>query len=416
MFYMIMEFKKFFSLLCLSASMAFASSHDERHIEFFPGEKNIQFLAAKYADNVEIQQMANQTFIPADDCTLDNLILQEGQTRDEAYLQATMTIISSPIFEKKTATYYYTPQQKIEAWKNAHTKSVNAYFEGKSDPLSSVLKARQSYSNHTVIEDIVLAAQHIDQIKMIYGNAPVLFVGRSGALIQQALQSLNEMYYDAENRQTLYHVSFSGTPDVDNVRVNDDYKKTHATLAKNFVTPEKLAYFMNYCDEQGLWNITDKVYIADVIGTGGSLNSFIRILNYYYETHLGRAAPVYEFIGISLPYISFKEPSRGLFSFNVNERTLTFEGDRAFGIVPMTITAHPLMVSHLTQDQILDHDLFQRYCVPGIEFPAQKWSDAHTEELKQGARLWKDFYGLIQPKMSTILKTHKMLMGNSSKK
>jgi len=168
------------------------------------------------------------------------------------------------------------------------------------------------------------------------------------------------------------------------------------------VTPSKLKFYENYLTQKGMNKITGKLYIVDMLGTGGSLNSFLRLMRHYYETHLEREMPDIHFLCLYLPQ-DVKEVG---WRFNQESQSLTFNPNPDFGIRPLEIKTTPLQLSARTIMNFLDNDLVQHSAVHGIEFPAQKWREEFKGQLSEGGIWQKEAYGILRPILSELVTKH----------
>lgn len=398
-------------VLFFSLSYVYASSEEDHNENLDASIRDIQFLVTQYGHRTDVIHESNKVLSPEKPTLEEDLgeDLIQGENPIKTYFKILKSTLKFSIFDKRIDEYEKYIRQSPTSFHNmivSSKRDVRDYFLAKpSSGMNQFLKMHQSDTNRTFIEDIVIGAWNIRTILNEHGQAPILFVGRSGCLVQLALEMLNEC--EEGEKYALYHINFSGTPDVINVRTNHISQNWIKTLAKNFVTQKKRDYFMRYCDDQHLNEIHDTLYLADIIGTGASLNSIIRILNYYYTQHLERQTPPeYRFLGLSLRYIDDVEDTQNLWSFDAKDERLTFDGDEFLGILPFSLKAYSVGLSYGVANELLDNPFFQDYIVSGTQFPAQKWEDYSLSERQQGGFFWKEAYAMLRIMMAEIIQSH----------
>lgn len=264
----------------------------------------------------------------------------------------------------------------------------------------------------SILDDLVTGAKILRHIVAADGEGDILFLGRTPCWLQVSYEELLAQSAGAASTALggdnhIKHVSFSGMPDVISLRDSDVVIDAKVNLLRNLVTPQRLEFFENYLTEQGLNTVTDKLYIVDILGTGGSLNSFLRILNHYYTIALGRRPPAYHFVGMNMPLANCYQLRQGkkVWGYNHSMGTLTFEGGfKDHGVEPMTISASPMNLSKLSS-HLFDDSFLQHYMVHGTYFPANRWSEDHRHELKTGGTYYEYMYGkYLRPALRMGLK------------
>jgi hypothetical protein len=265
----------------------------------------------------------------------------------------------------------------------------------------------KSKSDITLLKDIALAAHHIEDILIRKGNAPVLFLGRTPCLIQVAYEELCKLKHPGVNfEKHSIHLSFSGTPDALSLHTALAYRDEGYNVKRNMVTPEKLDFYEDYLTQKGLNKISQKLYVVDMIGTGGSLNSFLRLMRYYYETHLQQDMPDMHFLCLSLVQGRDHHAEFGTWKHNQKSQMLTFNSDSEHGIRPLEIMTTPLQLCRSTLENLLDYDFFQKNGTHGIEFPAQNWRNEFKLKLSEGGKWHKDVYNWLRPKLRELINLH----------
>jgi hypothetical protein len=338
-------------------------------------------------------------------------LMGQGNLKD-AVLNTVKTIIHTPVYDP---ILYNGDVRKATMQKSFDLRQTQIAQEQSfpSTAFERFIFARHANPNRTTGEDIVLATQWIDYTVNAEGKAPVLFLGRTPCFVQLAYEELRKKSNPALNLdQSILHLSFSGTPDALSLRAGSDYGDDQYKIVRNMLTPEKLAFYENYMSQKGLGQVGQKLYVVDMMGSGSSLNSFLRIMRHYYESHLKRDMPDVHFICLSLPFGSdHEEPFRKAWKFLHQTRKLTFKSLPEFGLRPLEIKLTPLQVSAGTLTMLLDHDPTQYFMTHGIEFPAQKWRPEFQEHLSQGGKFHKEAYEMLRPIFQQIIKTHEVLFG-----
>ncbi len=244
-------------------------------------------------------------------------------------------------------------------------------------------------SDRTIASDIMLAAC---QIYHYAQGAPVLFLGRSPCLVQVAYE---ELLRQKGVSQPIYHLSFSGTPDTLTLRTAGDYRATEKNILRNLVTPERLKFFEGLMTEKGLTLVTGKIYLVDMISTGGSLNSFLRLFRHYYTQTLRKEMPDVEFLGMNLTY-NLPHGFQNIWRCTSTEGTLRFNEIPTHRIHPLTIRTKPIVLNSFTVVSVLDNDIFQCCVGHGVELPAQRWTEESRVALLRGGELHQAFYQLAR--------------------
>jgi hypothetical protein len=251
----------------------------------------------------------------------------------------------------------------------------------------------------THTDAIVIAAGFIEEMIQQKGPGTVLFPGRSSNLIQKAFESLQE--HKGTPATPCYQINFSGSPDSCLPKSGNSLHDRPELILKNSVNKDRLTCFMDYCNEVGLHKTTDKLYIVDLVGQGGSLNSLIRVLKYYFEIHLKRTLPdieLFDFGGSSY--------EGSIFNYDEQEERLTYEEDtRLFGAMPFSINVTGIPFPyHLSR--LLDYDPFQFFLAHGVYFPAVDWNKGFMSLFKTGGPWHKDFYKDLLPELEKTVKMH----------
>ncbi|OJW47977.1 MAG: hypothetical protein BGO67_08915 [Alphaproteobacteria bacterium 41-28] len=274
--------------------------------------------------------------------------------------------------------------------------------------LESLIYDRLKAPTLTIIEDLVIGAQQIDHLQITDGVHPILFLGRSPCFLQLAYEKLCAFYHPERLEEPhIFHLSYSGTPDMENIRKGDPfYDDVIATRARNLVTPTKLKFYCEYMDRQGMGSIKDELTLIDAVGKGGSLDTILRMMRYYYEIYLGRATmPDVKFLAMN----RLERPeSPEYYNYNTTTHDIEFKSNPELGIRPLRIKATQLFLSYGTT-KILDYGPIQDFTCHGISFPPQKWREESLDELKRGGQFCSLAYGYIGRFLENTIKEHDIL-------
>ncbi len=183
-------------------------------------------------------------------------------------------------------------------------------------------------ADRTIADDIMLAALQIYHHSQ---GAPVVFLGRSPCLIQVAYEELLQKM--GVNTASVYHLSFSGTPDVESFRTASEFQAQKKNILRNMVKPDTLEFFERLMTEKGFDQIKGKIYLVDMIGSGGSLSSFLRLFRHYYTQNLKTQIQDVEFLGMNLHFSALGGYEK-VWEYSHKESILTFSEDSTRGICP----------------------------------------------------------------------------------
>ena len=285
----------------------------------------------------------------------------------------------------------------ITLFKNNHPK--NGYFN---------IFCSRALTNHTALENILLASEYIFQVVKDEGGGTVLFLGRTPCLVQLAYEEVLKI--EKDNTQVPVHLNFSGHPDALTKREGDFYRSS-TNIARNIVTPEKLTHYFGYLDAKGILS-TKKIFLVDILGSGGSLNSFLRLINAYYRDRQTQK-PELTFLNLTQDvFWSRNKPEHYTFTKtgNVSNRgTLTLPADSNKNMQYFQIIACGIPMFHNVQLDILDNDMFQEFIVHGIQYPAQKWTPEFDKQRDEGGKYHQAFYQHLKNKFSTLISAHQKM-------
>jgi hypothetical protein len=262
------------------------------------------------------------------------------------------------------------------------------------------------------LEDIVLAAEYIYQLVHDEGGGTVLFLGRTPCLLQVAYEELMKQCPDETQRAV--HLNYSSHADAESFRINS-FTADYANLVRtrNIVSPEKLAHYFAYMDSKNL-STSGKIYIVDIIGSGSGLNSFLHILNGYYE-HKDVEMPDLRFLYLSectkMSILSAHDNVWNLENIDGNLATLVFPDKPDHNMKPYTLLTSIVHMHVTTIAQILDNDFLQYYLVHGIQYPAQKWRAEYDAERDNGAIYHAKLYKWLKINMKKYIQFHMKKLG-----
>lgn len=373
--------------------------------------RSLNFLSNKYKQNKKVMSLSGNLEIkPMSDEEIGaGFEVDKKQSPLDIYFNTFKEVLSQKVYNEYL--YWNTGltaenirRVEYRAWKDL----LDSLPESKETKLirSLILTNEGLAKDRTMLNDIVIGGQFIHHIVNTNGAAPVLFLGRSPSFLKLA--------YDMLNPNNSITLSFSGTPDMENIRGSSFYQNSKdEIIARNLVTKEKLDFYCNYMTSKGMDKVTDKLYLVDIIGRGGGLNSFMNVARYYYLSHLKRESmPEVHFIGIDLAPCKnrvFKKPNGSFYNYDFDNGSLWFEEDKSINLIEVKMRATPLIMNCITTKFVIDNDTNQEVNAENIEFPAIRWTPKSNDLLAQGGRLHKKAYEYVKAEMEKIIKIHSML-------
>lgn len=215
-----------------------------------------------------------------------------------------------------------------------------------------------------------------------------VFLGRTPNWVMHAAQITAQEQKTWKDNFT--QVNYSGTPDllVDRLgQVND--------VERNLVTPERLKVFEAYLDSLGFQNWgKEKIYIVDMIGKGGSLNSFLRILRHYYTATHRLPMPDFTFMALNQerdePDFKAKHGDSAEIKWGPrNLHSLLFYKGTS-DVTPLRIDMIPL---GLGPEAVGKYDsVMKSRWNSGSEFYACQWTQANLDRGFKPGSLFKQIY------------------------
>lgn len=132
----------------------------------------------------------------------------------------------------------------------------------------------------------------------------MISLGQSPAYIVEALEELATQDEHDENFRSIYKIPYSGAPDYS--CLNAHYKNLQLS---NVVTPKSLSYYKQVLKDKGVCPVQlgsqEHIYVIDLIGTRGSMASFLKLLVSWYES-LDISLPEFKLLDISVENRNFK--------------------------------------------------------------------------------------------------------------
>jgi len=160
----------------------------------------------------------------------------------------------------------------------------------------------ENYFNKAELEEIYQTAKKILELTS-YGDH-LISLGQSPAYIVEALEELASENEDRENFRFIYKIPYSGAPDY--FCLNTHYKTLQLS---NVITPHSLLYYRQILRDKGVCpsrlGACESIYIVDLVGTGGSFASFLKILASWYRS-VDIPLPNFKMLDISVENRNFK--------------------------------------------------------------------------------------------------------------
>jgi hypothetical protein len=166
--------------------------------------------------------------------------------------------------------------------------------------------ASEDYFNEDELEEIYQTAKKILETTDVGDH--LISLGQSPAYITEALEELASTDESQENYRVIYKVPYSGAPDC--ARLNSHYKSLQLS---NLMTPQSLTYYKQLLRDKGICPLQlgshRRVYVMDLIGTGGSVASFLKLLVNWYRSS-GISLPEFKLLDMGVENRHFKKESR----------------------------------------------------------------------------------------------------------
>jgi hypothetical protein len=265
----------------------------------------------------------------------------------------------------------------------------------------------RALKNHTILEDVLLASEYIFQVVQGEGGGTVLFLGRTPCIVEVAYEEVLKV--EKDETQVPVHLSFSGHPDVLTKR-ESHFFESETNITRDIVTPNKLDHYFSYLDTKDILK-PKKLFIVDIIGSGSSLNSFLRIMNAYYQKR-ATEIPELSFLNLTADmnwsidrskFYTFEQKGR-----ISNRGILTLPEDKNRNMKFFQIPAYGIPIFDKVLTQMLDQDTFQEFLVHGIQYPAQKWTSEFDAQRDKGGDYHPNFYKYLREQFSRIIPIHQV--------
>lgn len=404
--------KIFLSLFCLSAISAqstLASADPQPEEEAIasanssvPVERDaFDFLATSFPDFLEA---TNKPFAHCYEeskhhAKLESLASQHGKEPGEILLKGAIDVL-----EKTTLGWFGA------AHENFMREQIHPMLETlqKGHPLHGYYQTffERAYANHTVMEDLLLASEYLYQVVNDEGGGATLFLGRTPCLVKLAFERV--LAFEKGEGQRAVHFNFSGHADALTNRELPFFKSA-TNITRDVVTPEKLNHYFSYMDSKKILN-EKSLFIVDILASGGSLNSFLRVLHAYFQE---RATPLPRLVFLNLTQdMNWGLDKRRSFSTfewtgkRANKGILTLLPFPTKNIKEFKIEAYSVPIFEKTIDDMLDQDMFQEFLVEGIQYPAQRWTPENDTVRDQGGLYHKALYDHVTNSIDALLVDH----------
>jgi hypothetical protein len=225
----------------------------------------------------------------------------------------------------------------------------------------------------------------------------VIYPGRSPSLIFAAHRDLRR--FCGQDVACIIRFDISGSPDAVSFRENSVVGRDR--IYKNLVTPTRLKAFEDYLDSLCLNRLPGRLLIVDTLGTGGAINSLLRLFRHYYcKRHKCRKLPDIVVLPVESPEalrMSWEcAASQGVTIFwRVNQAATKMEfkleaDQRPSGLRDLEVDIIPLGMDSDVEN-ICDDPMFQETAEPGQFYPACYWDSPPRGDCSN-APLWNTFY------------------------
>lgn len=265
----------------------------------------------------------------------------------------------------------------------------------------------RALENHTVLENLLLAGEYIFQTVQDLDGGTVLFLGRTPCLVQVAYEEVLKQEHAGHIQQPV-HLNFSGHPDTLTKR-ESDFFRSKTNIKRDIVTPSKLSHYFSYLDTKDILN-AKALFIVDIIGSGSSLNSFLRMIHAYYHA---RQMPTPELTFLNLTQdVNGSVDRSAFYSFEKtgvqsNRGILTLPKDTPRNMKFWKIPTINIPIFDKTLTDMLDQDMFQEFLIHGVQYPAQKWTCEFDQQRAQGGVYHSQLYVYLRPQFAKLIAQHK---------
>lgn len=263
-------------------------------------------------------------------------------------------------------------------------------------------------------EDILLSAEYMYQriADQQHKKPVVLFVGRSGYLHLLTYQEVLKQMEDTTQR--VEHVVFSGAPDSEKRNKNNQLSKK--VRPEYFVTSEKLAYYFSYLDQKKLGEASD-IYLVDMVSSGSGLNSFLRILNAYFEERQVEKPSLHCASLSNTIFLDVADDQSQLFHcqklapYGENKWSINYFGNPEMNTKPFKIDTFLVYNKTRSFINLIDNDTYHQLFAKGVYYPPQCWCPAWDEARETGGPLRKDFEAYVSRNAAKQIAWHMKKFG-----
>lgn len=361
---------------------------------------HFDFLTTKFP---ELKKQADNPFMPCYEETKHYTKLQLLAKDKEKAPEDVLLDGAKDVMAKKTL-HFFGPE-----YEQFVLKQVKPFIEGlqKDHPIHGYYGTffSRALKNHNLLEDLLLASEYIYQLVKDEGGGTVLFLGRTPCLVQVAYDEV--LAYEKDEGQASVHLNFSGHPDTLTKR-ESSFFRTETNIARDMVSPVKLAHYFEYMESKGL-SRAKKLFIVDILGSGSSLNSFLRVVNAYYQE---KSTPTPELTFLHLTQDVIWSIDRSEFYTFEQKGNMASRGflhlpkDEERNFRPFSIPAYGIPVFDKLLTEMLDQDMFQEFLVHGVQYPAQRWVPEFDTERDKGAKHYKPFYKYLRLNFGQYIEYH----------
>lgn len=208
-------------------------------------------------------------------------------------------------------------EQAIEAYNEDLLRDANKSLQVRKQQNPDITKKDiAAIVSQTIVEDIYRVGKNL--YNRVNPGDSVVILGRSPVFVGFALEHF--LSQDPKDIN-LIDLLYSGTPNISRIR---DYEVDDR---RNVLTPDRLRFFENYMDKQGFSKITSpeqRVFIVDQMGSGASMNVFLRILRHYFTSKGMKDLPQITVLLMNFQSKEIHKQGTGYYLFNAERETLSF--------------------------------------------------------------------------------------------
>jgi hypothetical protein len=229
-------------------------------------------------------------------------------------------------------------------------KSKNFTFE-------ATLSFSKKFSEH--YQELESAALRLN--KMVSQEDRIIFLGRSPSLLGVFYEKM-----EGKSCSNLVYLNYSGSPDIESFRISLEGEQY-----RNLVTPQGLKNMLNHLNNLQLNNLTGKLFIVDILGSGACINSFMRLIGYYYKEYCQVTCPEIIFVPMNLKpnmdeknNIIIEEKEHSLWKYDSFSNKMIFQTDEFLsskGFRTFEVKTIPLDMKEEITDILDDDEVMSLY-------------------------------------------------------